>query len=368
MLSGSGTYNYIHDHLYSTAALIRTNGAIQERYEYDVYGNPYIMSGSYIPRDTSSCGNFYLFTGRRVDILDDSSLKIQYSRFRYYDYYTGRWLEHDPFGIITDSSWPNNFSITGQYIDGLNLYEYVQSKPVGKTDPFGLAWKIERNNGQFANAEVELSFDTIENLAPKIGLEVGQFRKWLTFVNSEIKTEKGKKTLVQLKSSDKICPKEKVKIPNLVLAYWGGWGGGIGQMFVDWPYDMGDLKQRGFFVLEDEDQTAKAFEFTIELFQATKKLHGIYAWGHGSIDGFVTYEKYNGKSAYHSFYSNWAPKYKMALGIIWACYSGNGGASPYFSSNGIFRGHAGKLIPLPFHAYGPRVKSIVPPGAQGTKK
>jgi hypothetical protein len=40
-----------------------------------------------------------LFTGRRVDILDNGSLKIQYNRNRYYDYYTGRWLTHDPLGI-----------------------------------------------------------------------------------------------------------------------------------------------------------------------------------------------------------------------------------------------------------------------------
>jgi len=367
----SPTYlrTYVHDHLYSPVAFLHgITGNCYERYEYDVYGNPHIMSASYEPRETSNYGNCYLFTGRRVDILDDSSLKIQYSRFRYYDYYIGRWLEHDPFGIIPNSSWPNNFSITGQYVDSLNLYEYVQSKPLEKTDPFGLAWKIERNNGQYATAEVELSPDTIANLAPKIGLEVGQFKKWLTFVNNKIKTLKGKKTLIQLKSTDKICTKEKVKIPNLVLAYWAGWGGGIGKHFVDWGYDVGDLEQRGFFVLEDENQTANSFELTIELFQATKKLHGIYAWGHGNKEGFLTHEKYNGNSEYYSSYSSWAPKYKMALGIIWACYSGDGGASPYFSSNGIFRGHAGKLIPLPLHAYGPRVKSIVPPGAQGTKK
>ena len=43
--------------------------------------------------------NAYLFTGRRVDILDNGSLKIQYNRNRYYDYYSGRWLTHDPLGI-----------------------------------------------------------------------------------------------------------------------------------------------------------------------------------------------------------------------------------------------------------------------------
>jgi RHS repeat-associated protein len=62
-----------------------------------------------------------LFTGRRVDILDNGSLTIQYNRNRYYDYYTGRWTTHDPLG----------------YIDGMNLYEYVKSNALILTDPIG---------------------------------------------------------------------------------------------------------------------------------------------------------------------------------------------------------------------------------------
>jgi len=62
-----------------------------------------------------------LFTGRRVDILDNSSLKIQYNRNRYYDYYTGRWLTHDTLG----------------YVDGMSLYEYVKSRPTVSADPNG---------------------------------------------------------------------------------------------------------------------------------------------------------------------------------------------------------------------------------------
>ena len=62
-----------------------------------------------------------MFTGRRVDILDSGSLKIQYNRNRYYDYYTGRWLTHDPL----------------DYTDSMNLYEYASSKPVMFGDPWG---------------------------------------------------------------------------------------------------------------------------------------------------------------------------------------------------------------------------------------
>jgi len=116
------TYYYLHDHLYSPAALLNTSGNVVERYEYDVYGKCRIMDASYNSRSTSSYENCYLFTGRRLDILDGGSLTIQYNRNRYYDPETGRWLTHDPLG----------------YVDGMNPYEYVRSDPIGRWDAFGL--------------------------------------------------------------------------------------------------------------------------------------------------------------------------------------------------------------------------------------
>jgi RHS repeat-associated protein len=56
-----------------------------------------------------------------MDYLDSGSLKIQYNRNRYYDYYTGRWLTQDPLS----------------YVDGINLYEYARSSPGVNTDPYG---------------------------------------------------------------------------------------------------------------------------------------------------------------------------------------------------------------------------------------
>jgi len=79
-----------------------------------------------------------LFTASRVDILDNSSLKIQYSRNRYYDYYTGRFTTHYPLGINPVGAGRNSFSITGQYRDGLSLYEYAGSNPATNVDAWGL--------------------------------------------------------------------------------------------------------------------------------------------------------------------------------------------------------------------------------------
>jgi len=81
--------------------------------------------------------NPYLFTGRQADILDNSSLTIQYSRNRYYDYCTGRCTTHDPLGITPNSQMFNEFDVMSQYTDGLGLYEYVNSNPASSFDPFG---------------------------------------------------------------------------------------------------------------------------------------------------------------------------------------------------------------------------------------
>jgi len=125
MKADGNDYYYAHDHLYSPAALIDSSGTVLERCEYDAYGNCSILEPNFAPDPDgkSDYGNPYLFTGRRLDILDSGSLKTQYNRNRYYDYYTGRFTTHDSLG----------------YTDGMNLYEYVKSVPIYFLDPFGTA-------------------------------------------------------------------------------------------------------------------------------------------------------------------------------------------------------------------------------------
>nr|WP_257788012.1 RHS repeat-associated core domain-containing protein [Anaerohalosphaera lusitana] len=85
--------------------------------------------------------NPYLYTGRRLDILDDGSLKLQYSRHRYYDPETGRFLQKDPLGIVPSSSKYNPFEALQQYSNGVGLQVYVNSEPVNSLDPLGLVIK-----------------------------------------------------------------------------------------------------------------------------------------------------------------------------------------------------------------------------------
>jgi RHS repeat-associated protein len=99
---------YCFDGLGSVVALSDVNSDIVETYSYDVFGQP---------SAASSVANPYLFTGRRYD----NETGLYYYRARYFDYYTGRFIQPDPIG----------------YIGGLNLYTYVKNNPLRFTDPYG---------------------------------------------------------------------------------------------------------------------------------------------------------------------------------------------------------------------------------------
>ncbi|HDY65418.1 MAG TPA: RHS repeat-associated core domain-containing protein [Phycisphaerae bacterium] len=86
---------------------------------------PHRRYGDIFPATVSAKGLPYLFTGREfnpIDGADSNYLKLQYSRARYYSFPLRRWLQRDPL----------------EYVDGMNLYVYVQSNPIRFGDPFGL--------------------------------------------------------------------------------------------------------------------------------------------------------------------------------------------------------------------------------------
>ncbi|MHC4527934.1 MAG: RHS repeat-associated core domain-containing protein, partial [Planctomycetota bacterium] len=130
---------------YSPAALAAGNGTVLERYEYDAYGNPYVLEPNFAddPDGKTDWANPYYFTGRRADFLDGNNLTLQINRHRYYDYYTGRWLTHDPLGLglsRLNPTYSTHVSMrpSSQYLDGANLYQYGKGNPVGAGDPMGL--------------------------------------------------------------------------------------------------------------------------------------------------------------------------------------------------------------------------------------
>ena len=135
-------YYYLQDHLYSPVALLDSAGAVVERYEYDVYGEPNILDADYSKDadQVSDYGNPYLFTGRRLDILDNGSLKIQYNRNRYYDYHIGRWFTHDPRGITPAPSKTREFDVSRQISVRSASYFAAACK-----DMEGVAGSVQRN-------------------------------------------------------------------------------------------------------------------------------------------------------------------------------------------------------------------------------
>ena len=121
----TATYYYHQNSLWSVAAITNAAGATVERYIYDAYGLPTALNGTGVPvaanpwgTPHSAIGNPWMFTGRQFD----EETALYFYRARSYDAVKGRFLQRDPLG----------------YEDGMNLYDYVDSRPTFYTDPLGL--------------------------------------------------------------------------------------------------------------------------------------------------------------------------------------------------------------------------------------
>jgi len=107
----NATYYYHYDALGSVIALSDSSGDTVQTYEYSVFGEPAVEDANHT--------NPYMFAGRRYDI----EIGLYYNRARYYNPYTGRFLQTDPIG----------------YGDGMNMYGYCGNSPLAFTDPTGLS-------------------------------------------------------------------------------------------------------------------------------------------------------------------------------------------------------------------------------------
>ena len=109
-LAESETYYYHYDALGSVVALSDSSGDTVQTYEYSVFGQPAVEDINH--------PNPYMFAGRRFDI----EIGLYYNRARYYNPFTGRFLQTDPIGYGT----------------GMNMYAYCGNNSLNYADPSGL--------------------------------------------------------------------------------------------------------------------------------------------------------------------------------------------------------------------------------------
>ncbi|TWT55957.1 RHS repeat-associated core domain-containing protein [Allorhodopirellula solitaria] len=138
---------YLADANWNTTAVVSDSGSVQERYEYDPYGNLSVFEANFTPRAVSSYAVHYTYTSR--EWTPDAGL--YYFRNRWYDAQLGRFSSRDPIGY-EGSPW--------------NLHEYAGGSPTKNVDPSGKS--IERpsqldNCLSKAADDRELLFSTAAN-------------------------------------------------------------------------------------------------------------------------------------------------------------------------------------------------------------
>ncbi len=128
-------YYYHKNHLGSVMAITDSNGSIVETYNYDPYGAPTIYNAAGTRIAASTIDNTFLFNGREYDY----ETKLYYFRARTLQPSFGRFVQNDPL----------------MYVDGQNLYQYVNDMPINYRDNHGTQ-RYTYPHGQYCWEVVEV--------------------------------------------------------------------------------------------------------------------------------------------------------------------------------------------------------------------
>ncbi|MGV3505398.1 MAG: RHS repeat-associated core domain-containing protein [Adhaeribacter sp.] len=152
MTRDGNPYYYHHNAIGSVVAITNKAGAVVERYDYDAFGNLTIMNGAYGAVSSSAVGNAFTFTGRQFD----AETGFYDYRLRFYDPSQGRFLQRDPIGF---------------YGNSINLYSYVNNKPIKYIDPFGTKGVPSITN--LCNTANNID-DTMDNVDVRVSIVNGE--------------------------------------------------------------------------------------------------------------------------------------------------------------------------------------------------
>jgi RHS repeat-associated protein len=133
-----------HDANYNVIGFIDDGAAVLERYEYTPYGqrvvfysagsnDPLAHTPTLIPRRVELGGTLQAYGAYAIGHQglyhdEETGEAIIYNRARMLHTRLGRFTQHDPLG----------------YVDGMSVYEYLQTSPISATDPSGLRVSLIR--------------------------------------------------------------------------------------------------------------------------------------------------------------------------------------------------------------------------------
>ena len=141
----------LHDSHWDMCAVVGTDGAVVERYEYEAYGTPRVLDPAFLGRAGSVCGWKVLYSGH----LFDAETGLYAMRYRFYHPALGVWVTRDPLF----DHWNKRVARQGSHygyryyspelgrwlskdpleeIGGAHLYAMVANNPVCASDVLGL--------------------------------------------------------------------------------------------------------------------------------------------------------------------------------------------------------------------------------------
>jgi len=118
-VSAGNEYYTLRNNNYDVTTAVDNTGAVQERYDYNPYGERFVLDVDYTG-DSDSQSDINLAFGHQ-GLYHDTATGLVYNRARMFNPTLGRFNQRDPLG----------------YVDGMSFYEYIRSVPMILRDPTG---------------------------------------------------------------------------------------------------------------------------------------------------------------------------------------------------------------------------------------